>query len=188
MTERLIMLYCNTMTRTQKRVLAVFALIDVMVVLLLGYVIASSRTPINLNETEWASETCGARLIQELPHIPGHRTAVAYDQSLGELHITVYGSAPLSSDLDSAGAQSLWVVLSQMAPHASRACPSAKAIILAVETVTSSNSAFHVARFPAPVVSKWVNSELSDDQLAAGSGYRHVPAQTANPVSPHKPD
>jgi hypothetical protein len=166
------------MSRIQKIVLTAFALVDVLVIAILGYVVISSQVSQGADASQGPSETCGTRLLESLPHIPGYDAIVTYNQSLGELHVALFANTSSSAGFTTEGAQSLWPVLSRVAPHANRWCPYAKTLILTVETLPPQDPAYHIGRFPMSAVSDWINGELSDNQLADVSGYRYIPRPT----------
>lgn len=163
------------MSRTQKIVLVAFALTDVLVIALLGYLVFSSQASADSEATDQTSEPCGILLLEELSDISTYHPAVAYDQSRRELYITLRTATTSAKASDVEGPQSLWTALTVVAPPSVHLCPSAETLVLTVEITAFHGPVYHVARFPAPMVSDWVAGEISDEQLAIASGYRYIP-------------
>lgn len=164
----------------------IFALLDVLVIVLLGYVVFNNSRPVptGVRPVDENPETCSLHLLEALPPDLIYQPAVAYNQSTNELFVTLRMLTDSTSRSDAEGAQSLWTVLPVVAPHLNRLCPLAETLVLTVEETKPHGSAYYIARLPISAVSEWVAGELSDDQLAAKSEYRQIQQQTPAPASP----
>jgi hypothetical protein len=177
------------MSRKQRIILAVFALIDTLVIALLGYVVVSERNRVSTNSNvnsnptpvEQASDPCSTHLLDALTVDSRYRPAIAYKQRGDELRVTLHALDASSKTKDFEGEQSLWTALTIVAPHLARLCPSAETLIVLVENPTPQGPAYHIARLPAPAVSDWVDGALSDDQLAETAHYRYVQSRPQTP-------
>jgi hypothetical protein len=171
------------MSRKQRFILTIFALIDTLVIALLGYVVVSesNHASTNSNRVAQTSNPCSTHLLDELTLKSTYRPVIAYNQHDGELYVTLHTPNPSPTTTVMDGGQSLWTALTIVGPHLARRCPSVETLLLIVENTTPHGPAYHIARLPARAVSKWIDGELSDDQLAETAEYRYVQRRSQTP-------
>ena len=164
--------------------LAVFALVDILVIIALGYTVTRTYTATEPNISAQKPDTCGLRLIEALSEVPGYRSTVAYNPSSQTLHVTL--NAHKDTPQVSRGAQSLWTGLSVAASKITKTCPSATTLILTVEVSTPYGPEYHIAHLPTDGLADWAQGKIDDDQLAAISKYRYIQSQLSYPTDESK--
>ncbi|MBN1486901.1 MAG: hypothetical protein JW981_04615 [Anaerolineae bacterium] len=158
------------MTRYQKAMLLVFALLDVAVFVLLGGIaLKSMQPPPPTPFIQAYIEPCPQTVLEALPETLEPR--LAWNETELNLGIQVVYTMTTSQDTS---AQYLWTVLDAVADSLRAGCTPPTTLTLAVTVQATEKAYRHIARLNGLDVLDWTKGNVSDEELAARATYRRV--------------
>ena len=166
------------MTRQQKIILAILALVDIAVIGALGtHAVATDRRARLLQEERVSglvagADPCVAAVLGALSDYGG----VAFvDWSQAAAYIDVSQPAAAAEDPP---AEPIWGLLDLLPTGIEDLCATPETVTLAVHTGTPRRQT-QTAVFPGAALMDWLHGDVSDDELAAQSLYRVASAAPA---------
>jgi hypothetical protein len=169
------------MTRKQKLILGLLALVDVIVVgVIAGYIVvttardrrqpaapfpAPSRRGIQASDLP----ACTRYLLETLT-IPGQSVEVSEDAGAVWAKLTV---TPQTGE-NVVTPQVLWLTLDLLTPEFAEACPDATTLTIAVSAASEGQNRHYVAQVRHADLIAWLRNEMNEDDFAATIRYRAV--------------
>jgi len=157
------------MTRQQKIVLAILALLDIAVIGAMGaYAVITTRRARLLQQGPGlvaGADPCVTAVLGALSG-PDDTVFVAWSQAAA--HIDVLQPAPAAEDPP---AELIWGFLDRLPPELEELCATPATVTLAVHTGAPRKQT-QTAVFPGTSLMDWLHGVLSDDELAAQAQYR----------------
>ncbi|MFP4394757.1 MAG: hypothetical protein ACLFTI_05785 [Anaerolineales bacterium] len=161
------------MTKRQKLILILFALLDVAVIVMLGSLAYLQLHPPPVIRADISP--CAQQLLVEFETLDPR---IAWDATNAlHLSLTLPSSGDASGELPPS-AQALWPILDVLAAQLPADCPapSQATIYLAVREVAG--VAHHVAQIDGATLTAWRDGDLSDAAFAARARYRRIMTPT----------
>jgi len=153
------------MTRQQKIVLAILALLDIAVIGAMGaYAVITTRRA-GPAQPAYVPDPCVTALLTALSD-SGGTVFVAWSQTAA--HIDVSQPAPAAPDHP---AELIWRLLDRLPPELEDLCATPTTVTLAVHTGTARRQT-QTAIIDGASLVDWLHGLLSDDELAAQAQYR----------------
>ncbi len=155
------------MKRGQKIGLILFAVIDLLVIGVLGAVVWSNQstpsTPLPM------PSPCAAQVLGRLP--AALSPAISWDHA--EVYITVTANYTSPSPPPSS-AQLIWPLLDSMESALKLGCPLPLEATLMVNAYGTEHTLHHIARLPGEALHQWAAGAYTHDELAVQGYYRQI--------------
>ena len=157
------------MTRQQKIILAILAILNIAVIGTMGaHAIITTRRARLLQQAH-VPDPCEGAVLGALAD-PG--SAVVVDWSRAAAYIEVSQPAPAGNHRP---AQLIWALLDRLPSEILDLCATPTTVTLAVHTGTPRRQT-QTAVFPGETLMDWLHGNLSDDELASQAQYRFASA------------
>ncbi len=163
------------MTKRQKFILILFALLDVAVIVMLGSLIYLELHPRPVLRADISP--CAQQLLAEFDAMDPQ---IAWDAT-NALHLAL--TLPPPNDNGASGelppsAQALWPILDALATQFSADCPASRQVTIHLTAREAAGVAHHVAQIDGATLTAWRDGDLSDADFAAQARYRRIRTTT----------
>ncbi|NBD35223.1 MAG: hypothetical protein GVY30_04395 [Chloroflexi bacterium] len=157
------------MTKRQKFILILLALLDVAVIVMLGSLIYLELHPRPVLRADLSP--CAQQLLAEFGAMDPQ---IAWDATNAlHLALTLPISDKASGDV-APSAQALWPILDALAEHFSADCPAPRQVTIRLAVRDASGVTHHVAQIDGATLTAWREGDLSDANFAAQARYRRI--------------
>ncbi|MBN2390433.1 MAG: hypothetical protein JXR84_06905 [Anaerolineae bacterium] len=174
------MLYCNMMTRKQKRILIILGVLDFIVIGALATIVirTMSPTPAPPPVVQTRISRCVQAMLDaynDLPLPVQDPATVAWDTQ--QLYITLSVSYPAETPPPDS-AQLLWTVLDEVAAVFQGGCLVPETITIALTVHGNVETVQYLAQLAGQDITAWMAGTLPEAELAAQSHFRQTSAST----------
>ena len=157
------------MTKRQKLILILFALLDVAVIVMLGSLAYLQLHPPPVIRADISP--CTQQLLAEFEALDPR---IAWDATNAlHLALTLPSSGDASGELPPS-AQALWPILDALATQLPADCPAPSQVTINLTVREATGVIYHVAQIDGATLTAWREGDLSDADFAGQARYRRI--------------